>query len=50
MFIKFINDLKTIIIFILIEDLINIDIWELALEVIGIKKDNNFKCPVCDEK
>lgn len=34
----------------LVKGLINIDIWDLALEIIDIKKDNNFKCPVCDEK
>ena len=30
--------------------LINIDIWDLSLEIIDIKKDKNYKCPVCDEK
>lgn len=31
----------------LIKGLINIDVWDLSLEIIDIKKDKSYRCPVC---
>lgn len=28
--------------------LISVDLWNLSLEVLDIRKDSNFECPVCD--
>lgn len=31
----------------MIEGLINIDVWDLSLDIIDIKKDKSNRCPVC---
>ena len=31
----------------MVRGLINIDIWDLSLDIIDIKKDRDNKCPVC---
>ena len=33
----------------LIKGLIIIDVWDLSLEIIEIKKDINYKCPLCNK-
>ncbi len=34
----------------MIKGLINIDIWDLFLDVVDIKNNKEYKCPVCGDK
>ncbi len=34
----------------LVKGLISIDLWDLGLEIIDIKKDKDYRCPVCHGK
>lgn len=34
----------------MIKGLINIDIWDLSVDIIEIRKDSGYVCPVCGDK
>jgi adenylyltransferase/sulfurtransferase len=34
----------------MVKGLINIDIWDLSLDIIEIRKDSGYNCPVCGDK
>ena len=33
----------------MIKGLINLDLWDLSLDILEVKKDKEFICPVCDK-
>jgi len=34
----------------MIKGLVNIDIWDLSVDIIEIRKDSEYTCPVCGDK